>query len=76
MTGNTADVWPCYSSRSDGDILRVWFSSCRSVPSEHSAKMTAPLEAVMEIVTDETGVYENNITLNLKEVLGKKPYLC
>jgi hypothetical protein len=35
MIGNTAEAWPCCSSRSDGDMLRVWFSCSPFVPSEH-----------------------------------------
>jgi hypothetical protein len=47
MTGNTAEAWSHCSSRSDGDMLRVWFSYSLSVPSEHGIhgiKMTVPPE--------------------------------
>jgi hypothetical protein len=44
MIGNTAEAWSCCSSRSDGEMLRVWFSSSLLVSSEHGVKMTAALE--------------------------------
>jgi hypothetical protein len=42
--GNTAEAWSYCSSRSDSDILRVWFSCSLFMPSERDVKMTAPLE--------------------------------
>jgi hypothetical protein len=44
MIGNTVEAWSCCSSRSDGDMLRVWFSCSPFVPEEHSVKLTAPLQ--------------------------------
>jgi hypothetical protein len=44
VNGSIADAWPCRSSRSDGDMLRVWFSCGRFVPSEHDVKATGPTE--------------------------------
>jgi hypothetical protein len=43
MIGSTAEAWSCCSSRSDGDMLRVWFS-CPFVPNECGVKMVATLE--------------------------------
>jgi hypothetical protein len=43
MIGNTAEARLCCSSRSDGGMLRVWFSYSPFVPSEHGVKMAAPL---------------------------------
>jgi hypothetical protein len=44
MIGSTAEAWSCSSSRSDGDMLRVWFSCIWFVSSEHHVKMTASRE--------------------------------
>jgi hypothetical protein len=44
MIGNTAEVWSYFSSRSDNDMLRVWFSCSPFVPSECGVKMVATLE--------------------------------
>jgi hypothetical protein len=44
MIGNTAEAWSCCSLRSDGDMLRVWFSCSSYVPCEHGVKMAAPIE--------------------------------
>jgi hypothetical protein len=44
MIGNTAEVWSYCSLRSDGDMLRVWFTCRPFVPSEHGGKMFATLE--------------------------------
>jgi hypothetical protein len=38
MTGNTADAWSYCSSRSDSDMLRVWFSRSPFVPSDCGVK--------------------------------------
>jgi hypothetical protein len=43
MNDNTAEAWTYCSSRSDSDILRVWFS-CPFVPSECGVKLVATLE--------------------------------
>jgi hypothetical protein len=39
MIGNTAEDWSYCSSRSDSDMLRVWFSCSPLVPSECGVKM-------------------------------------
>jgi hypothetical protein len=44
VIGNTAEACSWCSSRSNGDILRVWFNFSPFVRSEHGVKMTAPLE--------------------------------
>jgi hypothetical protein len=44
VIGNTAEALSCCNSRSDGNMLRVWFSCSSFVPNEHGVKMTAPLE--------------------------------
>jgi hypothetical protein len=43
MIGNTAEAWSCCSSRSDSDMLRVWFS-CTFFMGECGVKMAATLE--------------------------------
>jgi hypothetical protein len=43
--GNIAEAWSCYSSRSDGDMLRVWFS-CPFVTSECGVKTVATLNHI------------------------------
>jgi hypothetical protein len=45
VTGNTAEAWLCCSSRSDSDMLWVWFS-CPFVPSECCVKMVATLKSL------------------------------
>jgi hypothetical protein len=44
VIGNTAEAWSCCSSRSDRDMLRVWFSCTLFVPIEHGVKVTAPTD--------------------------------
>jgi hypothetical protein len=44
MVGNNTEAWSCFRSRSDGDLLRVWFSYSPFVPSGYGVKVTAPLE--------------------------------
>jgi hypothetical protein len=44
MTGNNAEAWSYCSSRSDSDMLLVWFSCFPFVPSKHGINMTVPLE--------------------------------
>jgi hypothetical protein len=44
MIGNTAEAWSCCSSRSNGDMLRVWFSISPFVSSDRGVKTIAPLE--------------------------------
>jgi hypothetical protein len=44
VIGNIAEAWLCCCSRSDGDMLRVWFSRRPFVPSDHGVKVIAPLE--------------------------------
>jgi hypothetical protein len=44
MIGNSAEAWSCSSSRSDGDMLRMWFICSPFVLSAHDIKMTVPLE--------------------------------
>jgi hypothetical protein len=38
MTGNTAGTWSYCSSRSDSDMLRVWFSCSPFVPGKCGVK--------------------------------------
>lgn len=40
MIGSTPEAWLCHRSRSDGDVLQVWFS-CSLVLSEHVVNMTS-----------------------------------
>jgi hypothetical protein len=44
MIGITAEAWSYCVSRSDSDMLRVWFSCRPFMLSEHGVKMTATLE--------------------------------
>jgi hypothetical protein len=44
MIGNTAEAWSYRSSRSESDMLRVWFSCSPFVLSECGVKMVAMLE--------------------------------
>jgi hypothetical protein len=44
VIGNTAETWSCCSSRSDCDMMRVWFSCSPFVPSEQGVKVTVPPE--------------------------------
>jgi hypothetical protein len=44
MIGNTAEAWSYCSSRSDCDMLRVWFTYSPFVQSEHGVNVTAPLK--------------------------------
>jgi hypothetical protein len=44
MVGNTAEAWSYCRSRSDSDMLLVWFSYSPFVPSERGAKMAASIE--------------------------------
>jgi hypothetical protein len=37
-----AEVWSCCSSRSDGDMLQMWFSYNPFMLSEHGVKMDSP----------------------------------
>jgi hypothetical protein len=61
MTGNSAETSSYSSPRSDGDMLRVWFSCSPFVPSKRDVKMAAPLEvcnkdeqrAVVRILSSE-----------------------
>jgi hypothetical protein len=46
IIGNTAEAGSCCSSRSDGDMLRVWFSRRPFVQSEHGVNMTANCNAM------------------------------
>jgi hypothetical protein len=39
MIGNTAEAWSYCSSRSDNDMLQVWFSCSPFVPSNCGIKM-------------------------------------
>jgi hypothetical protein len=47
VTGNTAEACSCCSSRSDADMLRVWFTCSPFMPSKHGAcaNTNAPLQA-------------------------------
>jgi hypothetical protein len=56
--GNTAEAWPCCSTRSDGDMLRAWFSCHPFVPREHGVNMTAALEiCIKEQATCNSGFF-------------------
>jgi hypothetical protein len=44
MIGNTAEAWSYCSSRSDSDMLRVWFICSPFVSSECGVKMVATQE--------------------------------
>jgi hypothetical protein len=44
MIGNTAEALSCCSSRTDSDMLQVWFNCSPFVLSEHCTKMTTPLQ--------------------------------
>jgi hypothetical protein len=43
MVGYTAEAWPLCSSRSDSEMLRVWFSCIPFAPTERSVDTTASL---------------------------------
>jgi hypothetical protein len=48
MIGSTAEAVSCCSSRSDGDMLRVWFSCSPFVSSESGVKMVAAVEVCIK----------------------------
>jgi hypothetical protein len=41
---STAEAFSCCSSRSNGDMLRVWLSCSQFVPNERGVKIVAALE--------------------------------
>jgi hypothetical protein len=59
VIGNTTEAWSYCRSRSDGDMLRVWFNCSQFVPREHGVKMTDPLEVCTKDNSAFFGVWRN-----------------
>jgi hypothetical protein len=54
--GNTVEFCSCYSSRSDGGMLRVWFRYGPFVPNEQGVKMTASNSGKQHAIVRSSGV--------------------
>jgi hypothetical protein len=52
MIGNTAEAWPYCRSRSDIDMLRVWFTCSPFMPSERGVNTVATPEVCTKDVVD------------------------